>query len=262
MAFVGLASPLSMDGFIAAASQVNADPISLWAVVSVETSGKGFLPDRRPEILFERHIFSKRTSGRFDGSHPEISGPTPGGYGKRGSHQHARLAQAIAAHRQAALESASWGLGQIMGFNSARAGFRNVEEMVTAMMRSEDDQMQAMTNFLKSANLQATLERRDWTAFARAYNGPTFAKNRYDARLADAHTRFSASGLPDLDARAAQLLLLYHGFNPGPIDGVAGTKTKSAVAAFCAKQGRAVPRTVDRELLQILNDALPGAPDG
>jgi len=106
MAFVGLATPLSKDGFAAAASEVNADPIALWAVVTVETSGKGLLPDRRPQILFERHIFSKRTGGRFDASHPEISAPTPGGYGRQGSHQHTRLAQAIGAHRQAALESA------------------------------------------------------------------------------------------------------------------------------------------------------------
>lgn len=262
MAFVGLALPLSLDGFVAAASQLNADPIALWAVVSVETSGKGFLPDRRPEILFERHIFSKRTSGRFDASHPEISRSTPGGYGKRGSHQHMRLAQAVGAHRQAALESASWGLGQIMGFNSAAAGFRNVEEMVAAMMRSEDDQILAMINFLKSAKIHAALERRDWTAFARAYNGPTFATNRYDEKLAHAHARFSARGLPNLDARAVQLLLLYHGFDPGPIDGIPGAKTKSAIAAFSAKHERKVLPAVDRDLRQILMDALPPAVDG
>src|ERR1700722_20669783 len=98
MAFVGLASPLSKDGFAAAASEVNADPIALWAVVTVETSGRGFLPDRRPYILFERHIFSKRTGGRFDASHPEISAPRSGGYGKQGSHQHTRLEKAIAVH--------------------------------------------------------------------------------------------------------------------------------------------------------------------
>ena len=86
MAFVGPASPLSKDGLVAAASQVNADPITLWAVVSVETSGKGFLPDRRPQILFERHISSKRTGGLFDAADPEISAPRPGGCGEPGSH--------------------------------------------------------------------------------------------------------------------------------------------------------------------------------
>lgn len=29
----------------------------VWSVLSVETKGFGFLSDRRPQILFERHIF-------------------------------------------------------------------------------------------------------------------------------------------------------------------------------------------------------------
>ena len=257
MAFVGLATPLSKDGFAAAASEVNTDPIALWAVVTVETSGRGFLPDRQPHILFERHIFSKRTGGRFDASHPQISAPRPGGYGKAGSHQHERLTLAMTAHRQAALESASWGLGQVMGFNAVMAGFRNVEEMIAAMTRSEDAQIMAMMIFLKRTKIHEALERCDWAAFARAYNGPSFAKNRYDAKLADAHKRFSASGLPDMDARAVQLLLVYHGFDPGLIDGVPGVKTRSAIAAFCAKHGRDVPLAADRDLRQMLADALP-----
>jgi hypothetical protein len=40
----------------------------LWSVVVVETSGCGFLPDRRPRILFERRILVRwelaNTSGR------------------------------------------------------------------------------------------------------------------------------------------------------------------------------------------------------
>jgi hypothetical protein len=261
MQFVGLATPLSMVGFLQAAAAVNADPIALWAVVTVETSGKGFLPDRRPQILFERHIFSKRTGGRFDKSHPDISARSQGGYGA-GGNQYARLAKAIDVDRKAALESASWGLGQIMGFNASLAGFPNVEEMVSAMIRSEDAQIMAMMRFLKNTNIHKVLERRDWAAFARAYNGPTFAKNQYDTKLADAHQRFSAGGLPNLEARAAQLLLLYHGFDPGTVDGVMGRRTKSAIAAFAAKHQIPVPQAADRELLQILTDRLPPAAEG
>jgi hypothetical protein len=262
MQFVGLATPLSMVGFLQAAAAVNADPIALWAVVTVETSGKGFLPDRRPQILFERHIFSKRTGGRFDKSHPDISARSQGGYGARGGNQYARLAKAIDVDRKAALESASWGLGQIMGFNASLAGFPNVEEMVSAMIRSEDAQIMAMMRFLKNTNIHKVLERRDWAAFARAYNGPTFAKNQYDTKLADAHQRFSAGGLPNLEARAAQLLLLYHGFDPGTVDGFMGRRTKSAIAAFAAKHQIPVPQAADRELLQILTDRLPPAAEG
>ena len=115
----------------------------------------------------------------------------------------------------------------------------------------------AMMTFLKSTKIHKALERCDWAAFARAYNGPMFAKNRYHAKLADAHKRFSASGLPDMDARAVQLLLVYHGFDPGPIDGVPGVKTRTAIAAFCAKHGGDVPPAADSDLRQMLADALP-----
>jgi hypothetical protein len=36
------------------------------AVLTVETLGSGFLPDRRPRILFERHFFPSETKGAFD----------------------------------------------------------------------------------------------------------------------------------------------------------------------------------------------------
>jgi len=122
MTFVGVAHPLHADGLTAAASHAGVDPAILWSVVTVETSGCGFLPDRRPCILFERHIFRTRTGQRFDTAHPGISG-SPGGYGPAGAHQYERLEEAIACDRRAALESASWGLGQVMGFNAGPAGY-------------------------------------------------------------------------------------------------------------------------------------------
>jgi hypothetical protein len=153
----------------------------VWTVLAVETSGCGFLPDRRPQILFERHIFHRLTAGRFDDG--DISDPSPGGYGPRGAAQYDRLGRAIAKDRAAALQSASWGLGQIMGMNFSRAGFETVEEMVAAMVESENQQLLAMMNFLRATGLAASLKTHNWASFARGYNGPNFAINRYDIRL-------------------------------------------------------------------------------
>ena len=114
MNFARAARPLHSDGLTAAARHDGVDPAALWTVVVVETSGCGFLSDRRPCILFERHIFSTRTGRRFDAAHPGISG-SAGGYGQPGAHQYERLEEAIACDQRAALESASWGLGQIWG---------------------------------------------------------------------------------------------------------------------------------------------------
>jgi N-acetylmuramidase len=150
MDFAGPAHPLHSDGLAAAAEHVGVEPAVLWSVVVVETAGCGFLPDRRPCILFERHIFSTRTGRRFDAAHPGISGPA-GGYGQPGAHQYERLEEAIACGRRAAIESASWGLGQIMGFNAGLAGFGDAEEMVSEMMRSENEQILAMASFTQGA---------------------------------------------------------------------------------------------------------------
>jgi N-acetylmuramidase len=259
MPFVGAASPLTKRGLDAAAAKLNADPIKLWTVVVVETTGQGFLPNRRPQILFERHIFSRLTKRRFDASHPDISASKPGGYGAGGNHQHDRLEKALAVHREAALQSASWGLGQILGSNWKSAGFRNVEDMVAAMTRGEDEQLMAMVHFLRSKDkLLKAFERADWAAFAREYNGPAYAKNQYDEKLAKTHERFSKKGLPDLDIRAAQLLLFYHGLKPGTVDGVSGKRTDAAIAAFCAKHKHPAPEPADRAaFVRVLTEALP-----
>src|SRR5512135_2161018 len=107
--FAGNGEPITADGFTASVNKLGIEPAALWSVVAVETSGCGFLADRRPKILFERHIFHKETASRFDAQAPDISNEDPGGYGASGANQYVRLAKAIALDRNAALHSASWG---------------------------------------------------------------------------------------------------------------------------------------------------------
>src|SRR5688572_4638136 len=119
--------PLSPRALEIASRALGVDLPTLWAVMAVETIGCGFLSDRRPVILFERHIFHRLTKGRFDATAPDLSNSKPGGYGIAGNAQHERLKRAAKLHRHAALQSASWGLGQIMGFNATKAGYKSVE---------------------------------------------------------------------------------------------------------------------------------------
>jgi hypothetical protein len=72
MRFVGRASPLSKQGLLEAAAKINTDPISLWAVVSVETSGKGFLPDRRPQ--YDQNLAAAHTRFLVKGFRTSIAG--------------------------------------------------------------------------------------------------------------------------------------------------------------------------------------------
>ena len=61
--FQGSGDPLSNNGFTAVAASLNVNAPEIWTVLAVETSGCGYLPDSRPQILFERHIFHKLTLG-------------------------------------------------------------------------------------------------------------------------------------------------------------------------------------------------------
>ena len=232
MDFAGAANPLSNDGISQAADRLGVDAARIWAVLRVETQGCGFLVDRRPQILFERHWFHRQTGGTFSQAAPDISNPTPGGYGSSGAAQYARLERAIALDRRAALRSASWGIGQVMGFHAESLGFSDVEALVTAMRAGEDEQLRAMTNFIVAENLHRPLQEEDWVAFARGYNGSDFAKNQYDVRLRHEYADIQENGPPDLQIRTAQVQLMFRGFNPGPIDGQFGNLTRGAVRRF------------------------------
>jgi len=251
MDFAGRAVPLSRDGFDRATATLRVGAPELWSVLSVETTGCGYLADRRPRILFERHIFHQRTGGAFDASHPSISQAKSGGY-LGGTAEYARLADAIALNRRAALESASWGIGQVMGFNAGLAAFPDVDAMVTAMVDDEDAQIAGTAAFVRAEGLHKALGAHDWARFAAGYNGPDFKKNQYDARLASAFNGFIAGPLPDLDVRRAQVFLMFLGIDPGRIDGIAGKRTRSAVARFRDQTGLPPSEDVDAALLDAL----------
>jgi hypothetical protein len=252
--FQGTARALSSEGLNAVSRKLGVFAPEIWTVLTVETSGFGFLPDRRPRILYERHYFHRLTQGKYDDG--DISDPKSGGYGASGAHQYDRLARAVAKDRSAALRSASWGIGQIMGENFALAGFADVETMVVAMSQSEDQQLAAMGNFLIGSRLDLPLQSHDWASFARGYNGAGYASHRYDTRLNGEFLKCSAGACPDLDVRAAQLYLTYLGFHPGRIDGVAGKFTLAALAEFQSHGKFPCTLTVDAVAIAQLSAAL------
>jgi N-acetylmuramidase/Putative peptidoglycan binding domain len=255
LSFQGTASGLSSDGLARVSTGLGVHAPEIWTVLAVETSGCGFLPDRRPQILYERHIFHRLTGGRFDDE--DISDVTPGGYGPRGAQQYDRLARAIAKDRASALQSTSWGIGQIMGENYALAGFETVERMVAAMCQSEDSQLAAMSTFLLNSHLNSYLQAHDWTSFARGYNGPNYVINRYDVCLNGQFQKYFNGVLPDLSVRAAQLYLTYLGFHPGQIDGIAGEETLAAYSEFARRLQLPGTGIIDANVVTNLVAALP-----
>lgn len=233
--FKGAGRPLSEAGFERVCQTLGVGPAEVWSVLKVETKGFGFLDDRRPLILYERHIFHRRTQGRFDAGNGDISNASSGGY-IGGTAEYPRLEKAMTLDRTAAFMSASWGIGQVMGFNHEVAGYTTVEAMVAAMVQDEEAQLLGMAGFIKGNRLDRALRDHDWAGFARGYNGSAFAKNRYDEKLRDAFAGYS-SKLPSIPLRSAQAALTYLGLAPGPVDGLDGSKTRKALTSYQKKKG-------------------------
>jgi len=192
--------PLSLADFERAAAGLGVPVAAIRAVATVESRGSGFLPDGvRPVILFERHVMRKRlienTRERSPSiilyASPNIVNSTPGGY-EGGAAEWDRLAAAIKLDRVSALESASWGMFQIMGYHWKLLSYDSVQAFVNAMYASEACQLDAFIRFIKAnANLLRALVNLDWAKFAAGYNGPNYRSNAYDTKLAGAFDRYS-----------------------------------------------------------------------
>ncbi|TIM47556.1 MAG: N-acetylmuramidase family protein [Mesorhizobium sp.] len=162
------------------------------AFLDVETSGHGFDARGRPVILFEPHVFYRNLAGAARAT-AVAAGLAYAKWGEKPypRDSYPRLKAACAIDETAALRSASWGLGQVLGENFRAAGFLTVQAMVEAMMADEALQLAAAVNFIAANRLDGKLRKHDWAGFARGYNGASYAKNAYDIRLAEAFRKWS-----------------------------------------------------------------------
>jgi hypothetical protein len=172
------------------AAKLQVDPAVVLAVADVESGGRHDLPDGRPQILFEAHWFSKLTGHQYDATHPGISSREwDRSLYKGGAAEWGRLNAAIELDADAALQSASWGLFQIMGFNYKACGFASVTDFVNFIKGPDDADMEAFINFVKANPLiLKAMREKDWKAFALHYNGPG-AVASYSAKMADAYAK-------------------------------------------------------------------------
>lgn len=180
-----------------AAKDASIEYAALKAVIEVEARSSGFFSTGEPAILFERHKFWEQLGKirwftkrlQIMAIHPRICNKFAGGYG-RFSEQHDKLRAAASYNREAALQSASWGIGQVMGYHWKSLGYPSLQQFINDMYESEAKQLEAMIRYIKVNNLVDELQRHDWAAFARGYNGKAYAKNNYDEKLRQAYCKY------------------------------------------------------------------------
>lgn len=178
------------------AELLGVETAALRAVIEVECKGSGFNADNTPVILFERHVMQQRLIANGQSKiadqmmvkRPDLCSKSTGGYGLY-SAQHGRLNAAAQYHRASALESASWGIGQVMGYHWKALGYASLQAFINAMYKDEASQLEAMCRYIQVNGLVNALKNKDWKAFARGYNGIAFAKNSYDIKLANAYKK-------------------------------------------------------------------------
>lgn len=189
---------LTEQDFELVAKLLDCETAALKAVQKVETGGKGgfFAPDK-PAILFEGHIFwsQLKKKGIAPESHAagneQILYPKwERGHYKGGIGEYDRLEQARKIDRDAADASASWGMFKVMGFDYVACGENSVRSFVNAMCESELKQLLLFARFIKQAGMLPALQAKDWAEFAKCYNGPAYAKNNYDKKLAEAYKKY------------------------------------------------------------------------
>lgn len=182
----------------AQAKALGIEVAALRAVIEVECKGSGFNADGAPVILFERHVFRQRliangkavVADKAVRERPDLCSKSTGAYGLY-SAQHGRLNAAAQYHRDSALESASWGIGQVMGYHWHALGYPSLQAFINAMYKDEASQLDAMCRYIKVNNLVNALKNKDWKSFARGYNGAAYAKNSYDVKLGNAYKKWS-----------------------------------------------------------------------
>ena len=243
-------------------------PAALLAVALVETRGVPFVEvkgAKQPLIRFEGHYFDRllpealRSRAREAGlAHPRAGRiANPPGQGARWALYEA----ARAFDAEAAAASVSWGLCQVMGLHGPALGFGSAAELAEVARASIDGQMSIGARFLAHGHLGARLMEGDVKGFARRYNGPAYAKNRYDEKIAAALKRAKsalAQAGDDLsigaegDAVLRLQMALRNVGSPIVVDGIFGPRTHEALTVWQTAAGLSPSGIADEATRQRL----------
>lgn len=189
---------LTEEDYREVASRLGIEVATIKAVVEVEAgpSHEGFFKAGLPLINFDMSMFRKFAGknginlSKYYNSHAVVfSRPSAARYGSTQAAQQERLRVARTIHPDTAIEGCFWGMFQIGGFNWRKCGCKSIEEFVERMSRSEREQLELFADFITNSGMLQHLRNKNWSAFARIYNGASYASRGYHTRLANSYAR-------------------------------------------------------------------------
>ncbi len=189
---------LTEDDFKIVAEELGVEVAAIKAVVKIEAGPKleGFWAPGVPVVNYAQSLFNKykaKTKGRKMKDAKVPSGLT--GYALK---EWTSLTNARKINADAADMGSYWGMFQIGGFNYKLCGCQSVEEMVEKVCDSEFSQLEMFAVFIRNSGMLEALKKKDWAAFARQYNGPSYAKRGYHTRMAKEYAKFKGEKPEDV----------------------------------------------------------------
>ncbi len=195
----------AINEIVAEANKAGIRPSSVLAVAETESAGKIYADVngvQEPLIRWEGHYFYKRLKGASLGRavNEGLANKATGGVKNPASQtaRYALLERAAQINREAAYESASWGLGQVMAANWKELGYKSASEFVADARSGVAGQVRVMIRFIVKNGLVKSLNVLDFATFARRYNGPGYKANKYDTKMAAAEKRWNKQGVNEL----------------------------------------------------------------
>jgi len=186
---------LSDNDLLQLANEFDIDLKILKAIIKVESWGFGFAEDGKSIIQFEYSWFKRKAAKEYADylklktfkSKVPIMNYWDTVLNNQVSNQRNEWFAFNAAFKinaDAAMQSTSIGMMQIMGFHYSELGFKTVGEMWDYAKISEKNQIELALRFIKmNPSLYQAVKEHDFKQIAFSYNGKNYPKFNYDRRL-------------------------------------------------------------------------------
>ena len=182
---------LTEEDFRIVAEELGVEIAAIKAVVQIEAGKamKGFYAPGIPVINFDRKMYNLYASKAKNKSGVKNE-KVPTGLTGYALQEWTLLINARKKNAEGALLGTFWGMFQIGGFNYKLCGCNDVNEFVKVMSESEFSQLELFAKFITNAGMLKDLKNKNWAAFSRKYNGPSYAKRGYHTKMAAAYNKF------------------------------------------------------------------------